>query len=284
MTPTSIPTAPPPPTDQQAYGLGNLKMVQGFTRASYEAAFGVQAPNFNPALSPKPWFDSSAVAGTPSVYQTVALDKSDKPAYVSFTLPGEQAASVNLAGNRHYDKYVPAPTGTTQFGFTGAQIPVDPANLVTPTQAASIASVLGGTVQEFESARAPLSYPPNEDRRWFLIDFGNNVLLQAGYLVAQMYGNGVGAPGHWVNTPGDPHWVSDFVPPAPVNNLLPEVSYPMRQLNADEHFIQTGLGGSVIQVVRGLLPVEKQAQGGGGFTDTDRKKLDALWRAQGNPS
>jgi hypothetical protein len=275
---TSIPTIPAPP-DGQAYGLGNLKMVQGYTRQGYEAAFGVQAPDFNAALPPKSWFDSTAVAGTPSTYQTVVSGADGQPPqYVSFTLPGEQAASVNLPGNRHYDVWVAPPTGATRAGYLGSQVPINPVYLATSEQAQSLAKALGGTVSEYMDGMFPLSYPANEARRYYVVVIGETQ-YPAGTLLRDMYQKGVGAPGHWVNEVGNPHWVSEYVPSQQLTSNVPEVSYPMRQLNPDEHFIKTGPGGMVIQVVHGVLPIEKQASGG--FTDADRRVLMAIKTAVG---
>lgn len=277
----SVPMPPPPPEGLQVYGLGNLKLFHGYSRAEYEAAFGVQAAEFDPLRPVKSWLDTTVVPGTVVTYRSVGLGPDQKPAYIEFKLPAEIASSVNLPGSKHYAAYAPAPTAATQFGYLGTPIPLDPVRLASPADAARLQKLLGGTLREYASQRAPITYPVTETRRWYVLNIQGKD-LDVGYLLWQENSAGVGAPGDWqgVGT-SDPHFVPKTVPPSSPDNGLPEVSYPMRDLNVsglvnppDERFILTGPGGGVIEIVRGALAIDAPAQvAGDGFAAADRTVL-----------
>ena len=58
MTPTSVPVVPAQPV-QANYSAAQLGLFQTFTRDSYLATFGVQAPVWDPTRVDKYWFDST---------------------------------------------------------------------------------------------------------------------------------------------------------------------------------------------------------------------------------
>ena len=76
--PVSYAMVPAQP-DKEFYGLQELALFQSFTRDSYRAKFGVEAPVFDPAKSIKQWFDSAADTSLPEnvVVYKVAGRKAD---------------------------------------------------------------------------------------------------------------------------------------------------------------------------------------------------------------
>ena len=61
-TPASQPVIPNQP-DLLAYGIQDLGLFNTYWRASYLAAFGVQAPEWDPTRVGKTWFDTSVDIG-----------------------------------------------------------------------------------------------------------------------------------------------------------------------------------------------------------------------------
>src|SRR5260370_36767745 len=120
MNPTSVPVVPVQP-DQTTYGPDALALFKTFTRDTYLAAFGVQAPTWDASRPPKFWFDSTVDASAPSnvaVYK--AIDSSSgTPALRQLVIPAAEAAAVNLPGRGPYPPYVGAPLGTTAAGPAG---------------------------------------------------------------------------------------------------------------------------------------------------------------------
>lgn len=51
-----------PRLEQAVYGVGELELFVSYARESYRAAFGVEAPVFDPGARPKLWFDTTAPA------------------------------------------------------------------------------------------------------------------------------------------------------------------------------------------------------------------------------
>jgi hypothetical protein len=121
--PVSLPIVPPQP-EKEVYGFVELALFQTYTRETYRAAFGVQAPAWNPSRPPKFWFDSSAdasAAGNVAAYRIFAVNSTGTWALQQFVLPAAEAVAINLPGSVTYPPYVIAPTGATRGGSAQAE-------------------------------------------------------------------------------------------------------------------------------------------------------------------
>ena len=273
-TPLSLPAIPACSLDLLAYGIQELGLFNTYTRDSYLAAFGVQAPVWDPSRVKKTWFDSTVDTSNPA---NVALYNIAGPnqnggtwILLQMILPASEAATVNLPGALTYPQYTVAPTGTSS-GSAG----VDAMYLSLESEAQALLTALGGTglVAETGNAVFPIVYPANEPRRiWdFYVD---GVICNAGTLLSQMNADGIGAPGNWQMTTNGPVWISDEPAPTGLNDTRPARPMPVRNLLPNE-ILQTGLMG--VSVIRTDLEQQQAAQSGQ-FTSDDRATLQQIYQ------
>ena len=72
--PVSQPVVPAQP-NQELYSVQDLALFKTYSRDSYRAAFGLEAPAYDPARLLKSWFDSTVDVSDPgnvAVYHVVA--------------------------------------------------------------------------------------------------------------------------------------------------------------------------------------------------------------------
>jgi len=270
--PTSLPVVPAQP-DLPQYGVGSLALFKTFTRDSYLAAFGVQAPPFDPTKKPKHWFDTS-VTGAPddvvSYLRCMGVDQAGNPKpFKNFGITVADAETVNLPGAFNYPAYNPAPTQATAGGSLlnnrylclkeeADELCVEINAAMPPTKQYEVyEAALGGPFAYY--------YPPNEPRRVYQIG-----PLNAGLLLSAKNQQGVGKPGKWVleNPNGEePVWKWDPVP-ATSNNLA-AVEMPLRELLPNEKLVANLFAGVVIQRIDKQPP----SPAAGGFTQQDRDML-----------
>ena len=275
MTPTSTPVVPVQP-NAAAYGIAALNLFQVFNRTSYLAQFGVQAPAYNPALPLKGWFDTMAVSGN-ATYNCIS--GSNPPLFGSFTIPASEASAINLPGDYNYPVYAPTPTTVATQTFAGTTQGIGTANLCQYADAVTLAQVIGGP-----NALAPTepTYPGtmnwgSETRRmWCVMVAGQS--LMAAPLLAQMWANGIGAPGSWdLSTPSAPKWTPT---PDPDWSTLPVCPTPVRALLPNEQ-LQAGPLGIGVEVVRTDMQPSGGGAGatgsGGGLTAQQAAQLQAVF-------
>ncbi len=271
-TPASLPVIPPQP-DLLAYGIQELGLFNTYTRESYLATFGAQAPAWDTSRVTKTWFDTSVDTSDPgnvAVYKIVAPDQNGVWAPRQMVLPAQEAATVNLPGALTYPPYVIAPTQTS----TGGAL-IDPIYLSLEADAQVLMTALGGSglVAEAGNAVFPIVYPPDEPRRMW--DFTvNGVACNAGTLLAAENANGVGAPGSWQITAAGPVWVAAPLASTGLNDTRPATPMPVRDLLPNET-LQAGLMG--VSVVRTDLQQQQNAQAGQ-FTADDRATLQQIYQ------
>jgi len=270
-TPVSIPVNPPQPNTEY-YGIAALGLFQNYSRESYLAAFGVQAPPYDPSRLIKMWFDSAADTSNPanvSLYKTVGLDQSGNWSLQQMVIPASEAATVNLPGTVTYPPYVIAPTQATRGGAT-----INPAYLSMPGDAAALMAKLGGShlVDEGTSPVFPVIYPAGEPRRVLDFTVGGN-LYNVGTLLAAENANGIGYPGQW-DTSGIVTWVPDPAAPTGMDDSRAPRPMPVRSLLANEKF-NVGLMG--VGIVRTDLQTA-QNQDAGMFTKDDRATLQRIYQ------
>ena len=271
-SPVSQPSAPPQP-DLAYYGTEALILFRSFTRDTYQAAFGVSAPPYDPSRVIKTWFDSTADTSNPNnvaIYKTLTQVSPGVWGLQQMVLPALEAASVNLTGAITYPPYVAAPTQATRGGSG-----INGLYLSLSIDALALMAEIGGTsiVDEGATAVFPIVYPAGELRRAWDIMF-KGTPLNVGLLLAAQYAQGVGAPGHWDTSGSDAVWVPD--PPAPtgIDDTRPPRPMPMRDLLPNEVF-KTGLMG--VGITRTDLQ-QAANQASGEFTADDRATLQQIYQ------
>ncbi len=140
-SPVSQPVVTAQP-NTEFYSIQDLQLFKAYSRDSYRAAFGVQAPAYDPARVPKSWFDSTVDVSDPSnvaVYRVVAQDPNGKGILRQMVMPAQEAATVNLPGTIQYPPYVVAPTLATRGGSI-----LNPIYLSLESDAQALMTTLGG--------------------------------------------------------------------------------------------------------------------------------------------
>lgn len=247
MTLVSIPKSKPQP-DVVAYAPQELHLFKAFTRATFAADYGVEAPPYDPGRKRKDWFDSTVDISDPgaiAVYRTLGRDATGAWKLRQLAIPVGEAGTINLEGGTGYPPYFPKPTRATRGGST-----INPVYLSLESEARLLNIELGGDGVVDDGASAVLSvwYPADEPRRsWALIwkRYPKNV----GGLLLSRHQYGIGRPGHWNLAGDDPMWVPAPLPPTGENDTRPWREMPYRELLPNEKF-QAVLGGMGVQVVR----------------------------------
>lgn len=275
MKPISQPAAQAQPA-QISYGVESLALFESYTRESYRAAFGDEAPPWDPSRCTKTWFDSTVEMTAPGravAYTVVERDEGGNWILQPMALSAAEAAMVNLPGAISYPPYVIRPTNATRGGA-----PVSPLYLSLENEARTLMLELGATglLDEGINAFAPVFYPADEPRRmWALIGSGGQQ-NNAGGLLRMKNAAGVGAPGHWRNSGGKVAWIADPAAPSGFDDPRPPVEMPVRGLLPNEE-LRPGVMGFGVLVYRTDLEQER-AMRNGAFTQEDRKKLDEILR------
>ncbi len=275
MKPISQPAAQVQP-DQACYGIDALALFRTYTRDSYRATFGVEAPPWDPGRRTKTWFDSNVDASSPGVslhYNVVARDAAARWSLTPLTLPASEAATVNLPGIVAYPPYVIRPTNATRGGA-----PVNPMDLSLESEARALMQELGakGLVDEGVNAFAPVFYPADEPRRMWALVGNGGLQNNAGGLLRMRSAGGIGAPGHWRNARGEVAWMSEPPAPSGLYDPRPEVEMPVRGLLPNEE-LRPGVMGFGVLVYRTDREREQALQSGA-FTPEDRKTMEEILR------
>lgn len=258
------PIQKPQPTEA-TYSISEIYIFKNYTRTSFEAEFGVQAPPFDVSKPVKTWFDLTVK--TPTVtYQTLNLNTLQ---FISLTLTKEEAASLNLPGEYRYEKYVVEPTECL-VTFPGFPIPPATLNdnfLTTRVDAELLAKELGGVVEDAFSPNGSfygrkLSCQVDKRNVWEVV-LGQKRYI-AGLLLKQKNEFGIGHPGFWDQT-GD---ILVWKRTQPVTTSSNVMRTPVRPLFPNETFSRTPFG---VYLNRSDVPVP-----GGVFTEADRQKLEEV--------
>jgi hypothetical protein len=269
----SLPVVPAEP-NLLAYGVLELALFANYTRDSYLAAFGVQAPAWDPNRVKKTWFDSTVDTSDPAnlaVYKIVGRDSTGQNyAIKQMVIPSSEAAAVNLPGAITYPVYVVGASSVTRAG-----VGVNPNYLSLEADARGLMTLFGATglIDEGSSAVFPTIYPPTEQRRMWDILFKGEP-LNVGLLMLQQNVNGMGAPGSWDISTNDPVWVGAPAAATGLNDSRQARDMPVRDLFPNEKF-QIGLMG--ISIVRTDLQTQAN-QAAGEFTPDDRATLQRIFQ------
>jgi hypothetical protein len=267
MTPTSIPMVPAQPA-QANYSTAELDLVQTFTRDSYLAAFGVQAPVWDPTRVAKYWFDSTV---DPTKVGSAAYTVVDVAAATlqQVTMPASEASTVNIPGAYVYPPYVIAPTDATRGGA-----PMNPSWFSLQSQAQALMTMFGGSnlLDAGITPVNPVIYPGDELRRMWTFTL-TGVQINAGMLMVSEYSQGVGAPGQWDLSSGGPVWIAAPSAPTGLDDIRPPRPVPVRALLPGEQLIASPLGLGGVTVVRTDVSPEL----GGGYTVADRTLMQEIY-------
>jgi hypothetical protein len=228
---SSVPVSPAQPS-APSYAPSALWLFQTYTRDSYRAAGGGEAPPCDPTLPYKTWFDTSVAPGTTVTYQVF---DNTKGALVPLSMTAAQAASLNLPGLPQYPAWTPAPTDAYMQIAGLPQQGVNPELLATEDQANMLAGLLGGTVGQ--GSLPGTVFPADEQRRQFVILVGGNC-WNAGLLLQALYSQGIGYPGKL-----DPATGQFTATPPPSTSPLGATPIPSRALLPNEAFSNHQFGG-----------------------------------------
>jgi hypothetical protein len=272
-SPISPPVVPAQPSTE-FYNILDLALFKAYSRDSYRAAFGVEAPAYDPTRVLKSWFDTTVDVSSPgnvAVYRVVAQDPNGNGILQQMVMPAQEAATVNLSGAIQYAAYVVAPTLASRGGSI-----MNPIYLSLQSDAQALMTELGGAnLQQEDLASFPATYPSDELRRpWYFVVQGQSV--NVGALLLTRNAKGVGAPGHWDVSSPQPVWVPD--PPAPTgeDDARPPRAMPVRDLLPNEQLYRGTMG--MLGVVRTDLQ-KTAAEASGQFTADDRAMLRMIYLA-----
>lgn len=273
MNPISIPVVPAQP-NKAVYGVIDLELFKRYTRDTYRAAFGEDPPDYDSKRLTKTWFDTSVQGDDAGLVVYHVLRGNQRAA---LTMTARDARTVNLPGLHSYPKYAIAPTSAfLRGGAGGAAQSFDPAVLSTREQAEELAAEWGlnATTVIDISQQGPFAveYPANEPRRMWGVVF-RNLPQPAGNFIAERNHNGVGAPGHWDLSGGEPNWISELPITLPPENPLMEV--PVRDLLGNEAISVGLMGVTIFRTDMASAPNAPAGAGvgGGGLTQAEHAAL-----------
>lgn len=272
-SPVSQPVAPAQP-GTEFYSVQDLALFKSYSRESYRAAFGVEAPAYDPTRLRKGWFDSTADVSDPNnvaVYHVVAQDQNGNGIVRQVVMPAQEAATVNLPGAIQYPPYIVARTLATRGGSSMNAI-----YLSLESDAEALMKELGGDhLQQEELPSFPATYPAEESRRpWYFLLRGQPV--NVGALLLARNAQGAGAPGHWDVSSPQPVWVPDPPGPTGADDTRPPREMPVRDLLPNEK-LYTGLMG--IPGVKRTDLQQTADEASGKFTPDDRAMLRMIYQA-----
>jgi len=279
--PVSLPVAPPQP-NEASYSPATLALFQEYSRESYRAAFGVDAPAWDPTRLYKTWFDSSVFAPQPGTvaYQIFGQDLKGAWGFQPLTLVLADAAAVNLPGAITYPQYVVQPTSATR-GASGMSANylsfAADANALLPTFA-GVSLIDQGVTPVF-----PVVYPADEPRRMWAIVMPNGNQLNVGLLLLERNTGGIGSPGQWdtsadASVGGYPVWVADPPAPSGLDDTRAHCAMPVRALLPNERVGMENLGIIASPVIIRSDLGQAAAELAGQFTPADRQNLNEVYR------
>ena len=253
MPPIMIPTYKPQP-DLAAYGFDSLE-TKTFTRQTYLAEFGEQAPPHDPKRRIQRWADSR-VANRPPEEMYVYSIHEIQPGGArlrQMMISNAEACRINLPGAYVYPTPVVKPSGawnaiTNEQGEEVGKNFITPQALTDRFDALQLIAELRRDGIQVEAAPVEASltgvyavrYDLGENRRiWNVITNGDG--KNAGLLLESRNKQGVGAPGKWIVATfgGGLIWQ-----PMPLDTAAldtrPPVAAPMRELLANEEYRVAG--------------------------------------------
>lgn len=272
------PVTPPQPATSP-YAVNALELFPTYTRATYLAKTGNQAPPFDITRPAKAWYDSSV---TGSASYTVFNQSMSAPELIPLTLSAAVAKSVNLPGLPTYTQYVQQASnvivtnGSSGSGYSGLY-------QSTEAQANALKAEIGDASLVVTSGLGPMF--PGAVFVYQKIDSSSPVGIyllgnqNVGQMLQQRNANGVGYPGTWAKNISGNYVFS----PATLNDgstsTLGSTPTPVRPLLANEALVSVPAGiFPIAEVVRTDLPSTQPSNvpTTDGFTAADRTALNQM--------
>jgi hypothetical protein len=249
---------PKAPPDREIYGVGELELFRQWTRNSFLEATGEQAPEWNPAMRIKRWYDSAAAGKPPEepyVYRSWALVEG-RPVFKTYVITNAEAATLNLPGAVAYGKRQVESTSASMVAPDGTPAGQVSANILcTLEEARALASEierdtqLKPAVQRAEDPWPFLILWGGEARRIYNLLFEGGPSYNAGLLLGRRHAEGVGAPGSWsYSAEGGLVWHPKVSRDTVEQDVRPPYPCPMRDLEPGEEVV-AGFAG-LLQVRR----------------------------------
>jgi hypothetical protein len=275
--------------------LSVLNKFPTFTREMLRAMGEPEQPAYNRSLQTKTWKDKTQDASDPSnvsVYKYIAgTDANGKGVIKQLVIPSSVAVSLNLPGLPHFPAYTIAPTKTTRGTDHGTPVPTSPEYLALPDDAKAlmdeINAIMPGScsnlydqVDDPNNAEEPIIYAPDDKRRQLMFTFKGSHPVYVGLLLEKKYKKGIGYPFVWDLTGDEPNPVLQTLDDGSNDSRGP-VPMPIFDLSPTEFLV---IGGplATLELENSALPHINAgpAQASGGFTDDDRRKLNAIYDKQ----
>jgi hypothetical protein len=249
-------------------GINDLRLFPEYTRESYEAVFGAQAPPFDLTKPVKTWFDP---AGAGAYSQLV---NGAPPSFAPLVMTPAEAKTVNLPGAYRYPAYEVLPTLAVMV-WGNLRPLASAATLSSEAEANTLGAELGvvPSIPPFETTGIRFEWRGETRRNWEIVVNGARYNVQT--LLQTKSVAGVGAPGKWVKDDvGSLAWESlPQVTQSPDGKSVP---VPVRTLADDEEFASTPFGWVVRKKGMNTTPA-----GSGGDTGEILRLVTAIAKTLG---
>lgn len=276
MEPVSIPIDPAIPA-ASFYPLSSLYLLPVYhTREEYEAAYGVQAPPWDPSRPRKHWMDTSA-SGTTYEYTSYVLVPNLREVETrTFTLSSREASAVNLPGAYRFDPMPPPPPTSAELISPGGghTQPLSPYLLIEEADATLLVQELGRELpveghhwnlrERKIDDSVTITWGAETRRIWeIVLQPNDHTQPQGASVAAQLWKDrhqrgllpSLGtlpktAPGHWELHGNHPDWTVDIPGNLGFSDRRDAVPVPCRPLLTDERIEVSGFT-NAITVYRG---------------------------------
>jgi hypothetical protein len=273
---TSLPKTLTLPT-KAYYPVTDLQLFDRHNRATYTAAFGEQAPPWDPAKRIKRWFDTSPNAGSYTYFDSQA-----RQVRTLITTPAE-AAAINLPGVYAYLPYVvpPTPAVVIHNSVGDTSTTAFPVSLLClQADAIDLAHAIGGgtPVEGQFIGQFVINWNGELRRNWLIPWQGDN--QQASILLLQKNRSGLNSPGKWDLSDhlNGPKWIP-AVQETGAQDPRPEIPIPVRAL-----FPQEALAMEIFETIVYRTDMDSPFNklnapvggSGGGLTDAQAQMLQRI--------
>jgi hypothetical protein len=254
--PPSPPTIQPIP-QQELYSLDTLNLFARYTRASFFAKHKQQAPPYTQEGRIKRWYDSTCWIKDPEglyVYKAWIGDSKGSLMQKEFFMTNLEAGRLNLPGKYDYPAFNPAPLKARVVWLDTFLPAPTPDGYCLESEVQKLAQAISKDIAKeviYRKDDLPTSGPgsirfdPEEERRSYSIQIEDDPnWLNAGLLIRSSSQLGVGYPGTWKWDGTALAWVPAYI--AQISGEFdqrPEWPMPQRDLQPDERFIASAVGG-----------------------------------------
>ncbi len=248
-SPRLNPTRP----DSNEYPVSALHLAVIHNRETFEEAFGIQAPPFDPTKPAKAWAITGCTAD-----ETFQVVTPGTATLAPMQMTPAEAAAVNIPGSYRWPAYEPVLTSPATISQgDGTTIFVKGEILVLNTEAKALAAEItkdtGVAVRLVPVSDAPYSTIDwtGEPRRHWRLEI-NDVKHEAADLMRKRHEAGVNRPGLWVVVESAIEFVVTVVATEPQPNHV-EVPIPIAPLAEDEALYLHPFSGVMVRKVKSTV-------------------------------